>query len=226
MTTAMVAIDPPMGLVSGLHFGHRTPSGWGATGSCHVRRYDCLMTHRRRLRLSPAALLGLVAILAACGGTATATPEATDPAPTGSAVPATLEPSRPSLTPVPGSSADPAPSQAGVPTTTETEWGTIWDALPPSFPRLPGWTPVDPIEPPASGAFAVGAPAPEVAVTMQSALELANYSTLSMSGPFEDGSQVIESVGESDGCRVETRITPLSGTVHVSVRMAADCPFE
>jgi hypothetical protein len=61
---------------------------------------------------------------------------------------------------------------------------------------------------------------------MQSALELANYSTFTMSGPFEDGSHVIESVGDADACRVETRVTPLSGTTHVRVRMSSDCPFE
>jgi hypothetical protein len=179
-----------------------------------------------RGRPAGVALVAVVLILGACGGTATVTPAPTDPPTSPSAAPATPAPSAPLLTPVPGSSAEPAPSQAGIPTTTETDWGTIWDALPPSFPRDPSWTPVDPIEGPASGAFAVGASGEDVAATMQSALELANYSTFTMSGPFEDGSYVIESVGATDLCRVETRVTPLSGTTHVRVRMSADCPFE
>jgi hypothetical protein len=179
-----------------------------------------------RARLSPALpAVALAALIAACGGTATATPSPTDP-PTTSPAAATPGPTEAALTPVPGSSAEPAPSQAGVPTTTETDWGTIWDALPPSFPRDATWTPVDPIEGPASGAFAVGASGEEAAMTMQSALELGNYSTYTMSGPSEDGSYVIESIGETEACRVETRVTPLSGTTHVRVRMTADCPFE
>ena len=172
------------------------------------------------------ALFAVAAIVGACGGTATATPIPTEAPASPSAAATTPAASAPALTPVPGSSAAPAPSQIGVPTTTETEWGTIWDALPPSFPRDVSWTAVEPIEGPASGAFAVGASAEDVAATMQSALELANYSTFTMSGPFEDGSHVIESVGDTDACRVETRVTPLSGTTHVRVRMSADCPFE
>jgi hypothetical protein len=46
-----------------------------------------------------------------------------------------------------------------------------------------------------------------------------------LSGPLEDGSRVIDSVGD-DGCRVETVISPLSGTTHVTVRFGAACPFE
>ena len=179
-----------------------------------------------RARFAPALVtVALASLIAACGGTATATPSPTDQPATSPAA-ATPGPTEAALTPVPGSSAQPAPSQAGVLTTTDTDWGMIWDALPPSFPRNPAWTPVDPIEGPASGAFAVGASGEEVAMMMQSALELANYSTYTMSGPSEDGSYVIESFGETDACRVETRVTPLSGTTHVRVRMSADCPFE
>jgi hypothetical protein len=175
-----------------------------------------------RYALAPIAL---AAIVAGCGGAASQTPTASTPAESG---PPGAEPTQtsPSLTPVPGSSAEPAPSEAGVPTTTETDWGAIWDALPPSFPREPSWAPVDPIEGPASGAFAIGASGEDVATQMQGALELANYSTFTMSGPFEDGSYVIESIGATELCRVETRITPLSGVTHVRVRVSADCPFE
>lgn len=181
------------------------------------------MTPTRATRLAP---IVLAVILAACGGTASATPVPTDPEPTsGGPASPSQPPGGPSLTPVPGSSAG-APSQAGIPTTTDTEWGTIWDALPPSFPRDPSWSPVDPIDGPASGAFAIGASGEDVASMMQGALELANYSTFTMSGPFEDGSYVIESIGATETCRVETQVTPLSGVTHVRVRMSADCPFE
>ena len=63
----------------------------------------------------------------------------------------------PSLTPVPGGPADPAVrATVGPPTTTDiNEFGTIFDALPPSFPKLPGQEPAETGAGPTSGSFAV-----------------------------------------------------------------------
>jgi hypothetical protein len=131
-------------------------------------------------------------------------------------------PTAPALTPVPGGTLiTPHP---GPGSTTETDWGTIRDALPITFPVYPGAHEADPIEQPASGAFSIGDDPQSIATWYQAALETAGFSTLTMSGPFEDGRIVIDSVGDPTTCRVQTTIRPLSGTVHVSVLYGADCP--
>jgi len=76
-----------------------------------------------------------------------------------------------------------------------------------------------------SAEFAVPEGPEVVAAWLQAALEGAGYSTEALSGPLEDGSRVIDSLGD-DGCRAQTVIAPMSGTTHVAVRFGADCPFE
>ena len=111
-------------------------------------------------------------------------------------------------------------------TQTDTDWGRIWDALPPSFPVYAGSVPTETREQgPVSAEFAVPDGPEAVTTWLQAALEGAGYSTEALSGPLEDGSRVIDSVGD-EGCRVETVIAPMSGTTHVAVRFGADCPFE
>ena len=81
----------------------------------------------------------------------------------------------------------------------------------------------DPTQGPVSGAFS--APSDGITVTQwyRSSLEQAGYSTEAVTGPFEDGSSVIDSVGATTACRVQTTIRPLSGTTLVSVRYGAGC---
>ena len=130
----------------------------------------------------------------------------------------------PSLTPVPNGSAEPS-GPVDV-TQTDTDWGRIWDALPPSFLVYAGSVPTETREQgPVSAEFAVPDGPEAVTTWLQAALEGAGYSTEALSGPLEDGSRVIDSVGD-EGCRVETVIAPMSGTTHVAVRFGADCPFE
>ena len=180
-------------------------------------RYDGLVIRRIRAWLLVASVLVSLAI--GCDPSSTAGPSATLPSDSGSPT----APGTPG-----GSPAEPStpPSPVASVTTTETEWGTIWDALPASFPVFPGAIPTEPIDGPASGAFAVPAGVLEATQFMQSALETAEYSTEAQSGPFEDGSYVLDSVGETADCRVETRLAPLSGTTLMTVRLAAGCPFE
>ena len=85
---------------------------------------------------------------------------------------ATNSPSRSATTP----STAPEPSltggaSAGLPTTTETDFGRIWDALPPSFPTLPGQQPADPGAGPTSGSFVVNMTADDAARAMAAALD-------------------------------------------------------
>ncbi len=186
-----------------------------------------------RVSLASLLLPPLAALLVACGTTGSAgptpvptgavgSPLESSPSPAGSALasPSETTSARPSLTPVPGGPS----SSPDRPTTTQTEWGEIVDQLPIDFPVFPGSHEAtgDPTEGPISGAFS--APSDGITVTKwyQGALEQAGYRTEAVSGPFEDGSTVIDSVGATT-CRVQTTIRPLSGTTLVSVRYGAGC---
>lgn len=109
---------------------------------------------------------------------------------------------------------------------TDTAWGRIWDSLPAGFPGYPGATPAgEAATGAASAVLAVqGAEAKTVAEWMQSKLEQATYSTEALSGPLEDGSYVLDSIGPAPGCRVQVSIAPLGGLTTVTVLYGADCP--
>lgn len=173
-------------------------------------------------RCRPAPLLLAVVlpvVLLACGGDVSAPPDGVPSAsPTGSAA---------DLTPVPtgsgdGGSASPSPAVSQ----TDTDWGRIWDALPATFPRYPGSVATETGQAgPVSAEFAVPTDPETVTTWLQASMEGAGYSTEALSGPLEDGSRVIDSVADG-GCRVQTIVTPLSGTTHVTVRFGAACPFD
>ena len=135
--------------------------------------------------------------------------------------------SGPSLTPVPGGpTAVSPPSSSALPTQTDTEWGRIWDALPPSFPVPAGSVPTQTGEGPVSATFAVGASAEQAAEFVIAGLVRGRYTIEGRSNPSEDGSVVIDAVGAAPDCRVQVRLTPLSGTTHMVVMFGAGCPFE
>lgn len=167
--------------------------------------------HQRSRRLSSALfLVGIVALASACGPTA-----ATD-APT--------SPASPGATSA-GPSAE--PSAISQTSQTDTEWGRIWDDLPEGFPVFPRATPADDATPePASGIFAIpeGDPA-EIVAWMQAALETATYSTEALSGPFEDGSVVLDSVGDGE-CRIQTIVAPAGGLTLMTIHYGAACPNQ
>jgi hypothetical protein len=176
----------------------------------------------RSRRLVVAFLPIVVLVLAACGpGAASSGPAGTTPVVT-SSDPASDGPPSPIL------SAGPVdPVISGAPTTgqTDTEWGRIWDAVPAGFPTYPGSTVAEDagLED-VSGAWALdgGDPA-EMATWFQAHLEQATFSTESLAGPQEDGSFLLDSVGE-DGCKVEVQVAPAGGLVLVSVKYGAACP--
>jgi len=142
----------------------------------------------------------------------------------------------PSPTASPGPTASPAPTavpsdvgatpEPSLPSQTATGWGTIWDALPASFPEFPGAGPTETGEGPASAILDVGDTDPaEVAGFYESGLEFAGYHTLARSDPREDGSIEVEWAGETT-CRILATITPMGGTTIVTILYRADCPFE
>ena len=224
----MADVDPPTHLVSG-RVGLQDPVTLGVTGSCHVRaRYDAVPPRRRpevtmprrSLLAALAALLVAVAILG-CDPAPGSPAPSREPVLPSASTPAT-SPSAPSPSEPPAS--QPPPSDAVG--QTDTDWGRIWDALPVGFPTYPNATPAETGEGPVSAQFSTPDGVAQVAQTLQAALERAGFSTESMSGPLEDGSMVLESVGpNSAACRAQTTIAPAGGTTLVTVLYGAECPF-
>jgi hypothetical protein len=181
--------------------------------------YSPVRRSRRALLL--VAALGTSLAAGACGGSAS---ESGSAPPVATSSPATTSSAAPGgPTPVPGATAAPTPSATVTPTT-DTAWGPIWDDIPANFPVFPGSEVGEPIDAPASAVFAAPADSTTVTAWYQEALETATYSTLSLSGPFEDGSTVIESTGETPECLVETTLRPESGSTIVTILYGAGCP--
>lgn len=159
---------------------------------------------------TPALAVSL--FLAACNGITPTTPPSDSISPRPSA--ATTEPSTETT-----SSAAPEVGQ------TDTEWGRIWDELPEAFPVYPGAAPSDEAGTEAvSATFALEGVDPRVvAAWMQTELERGAYRTEALNGPFEDGSFVLDLVGDGE-CRIQVAAAPLGGLTMVTVRYGASCP--
>ncbi len=171
--------------------------------------------HSRRTLLALAAV-ALLAVAACGNGGPTPAPTAT-----GAPTPTKTEAISPGLpTPIPTDGATPP---ATVTPTTATEWGPIYDGIPAAFPRFPGSEGGEVSEGPASAVFAVPADVATVTAWYQQALETAAYSTLSLSGPFEDGSTIIESVGAAPACLVQTTLRPENGSTIATILYGAGC---
>jgi hypothetical protein len=157
---------------------------------------------------------GLALVVGACGGSATSTPPASAQAPT---------PPAPAAVPG-GADRTPGPTPGLLP---NQAWGAAWDALPPGFPVPAGAKvaePGDPSDGPVSGAFVVDSPRDDAARAVEDGLTAAGYSTEALSGPLEDGSLVLDSVGPDPACRVQARIRPLGETTMITVLYGAGCP--
>ncbi len=123
-------------------------------------------------------------------------------------------------------SSSPSSPAASPPRMTETSWGRIWDGLPPSFPHYPGAEPTETGEGPASAVLDVPVKAATAADWYAKALKQAGYATEALSGPLENGSMVIASVGSEPGCRVQTSLVPSGSRTIATVLFAAACPYR
>ncbi len=181
---------------------------------------------RAQTTRSALILIALAWVVAACNGEPAAT-GVDDPLP--SALQETLDPfpgDKPSL-PAGPETDKPHGSSGATTTQTDTTWGRIWDGVPAAFPVHPGAVVSEEAgsDGPVSATYTVaGIEAADLAQWMQTELELATYSTEALSGPFEDGGFVLDSVGEA-GCRIETALSPAGGVILVTVRYGAECPF-
>jgi hypothetical protein len=130
-------------------------------------------------------------------------------------------------TPRTATSAAPSPvATSAPPTTTETAWGRIWDALPAAFPVYPGAKPTDMGEGPASAVVDLPATTAKAVAWYRAALVGGGYTIEALGGPLEDGSTVIDAVGQRPTCRVQASIVPHGSRSVATILMAADCPFH
>ena len=125
----------------------------------------------------------------------------------------------------PSSAATAIPAAGGVTAQSDTDWGRIWDGVPVGFPTYPGSTPAN--DSGIKGASAVWAipsgDAQEIASWYQQHLEEATFSTEALSGPLEDQSYVLDSVGDG-ACRTQVSVAPAGSLLFVSIKYGAACP--
>ena len=162
-----------------------------------------------RLRVGLVAILGIALLACSSAGS-----------------PASSSPSSPpAIVATPTTSA--AASSAGSATSqSDTDWGRIWDSLPPGFPTIPGSTPSDEAASgPASATFTVnGGAAKAIASALQTQLTAAGYTTVALGGPLEDGTYTLDMTGQPAGCMLQVRAGPLGGVTTVTILYGATCP--
>jgi hypothetical protein len=113
-----------------------------------------------------------------------------------------------------------------MPTTTMTEWGEIWDDVPASFPRKSGSEPTETGAGPASAVLIVPASTQDAAAWYGAALPRAGYPIEATSGPYEDGSYVIDATGVGPGCRVQVSLAKQGTATVATIFFGAGCPFR
>jgi len=133
-----------------------------------------------------------------------------------------------SSTPTGTASAVPTSAPATPPSQTDTEWGRIWDGIPPSFPVPPGAARgEEPVEPVSAALDITGVDAGkpvDVAQFYADALQSMEFFP-GTEGPLEDGSYVVNAV-RGPTCDVQVRVGPLGSLVRVTILYGAGCPFE
>ena len=115
-----------------------------------------------------------------------------------------------------------------LPGKSETDWGPIWDALPPSYPVPEGAQPTEADSGPVSGAYTVAqslSTARQLADYYAVALDEAGFGGTGIDGPLEDGSiQVWSSSGY--GCDSLVTILPRGQESLITILFGALCRFE
>ena len=157
---------------------------------------------------------------------------ACSPAPVTPATPTAAPPSASptvvaSLTPVPSTVGQPTPTPTPAPPgQTATDWGRIWDGVPATFPRRPGSEPTETAAGPASAVLSVPAGVAEAANWYVTALGSAGYHVAGASGPFEDGSYVVDAIGGRAACHVQVTVAKVGTLIVATIMYGASCPFR
>jgi hypothetical protein len=117
-------------------------------------------------------------------------------------------------------------SASGAPSTTTIDWGTIWDALPASFPQYPGSQPTVTGGGPASATVDIPVEPSAASSWFQGALKAAGFAIIGANGPREDGSFQIDATRGSAECQAQISLAPLGSTTTATIYLAAACPFS
>lgn len=116
-----------------------------------------------------------------------------------------------------------------LPPQSETDWGPIWNAIPPSYPVPEGAKPAEADQGPVSAAFTVPAAvagAREIAEFYEGALEESSFGGTGLDGPLEDGSFTVWS-SNGYGCDSLVTVLPRGSTESlVTILYGALCTFE
>ena len=121
-----------------------------------------------------------------------------------------------------GETTPPQPSPTAV-GTTQTAWGKILDAVPSGFPVFPDATVADAPAEPVSGAWVSKASASEVATWYHDALLAANFATVDLGSPLEDGTRVLDVQGDLPECKAQVTVRPAGGSTMITVLYGAGC---
>jgi hypothetical protein len=167
-------------------------------------------------RLRAGVLLTIV-LVAGCSSPATTKPPGATFAgatSTPAAVAPSLDIEQPGLTPSTGQ--------------TDTDWGPIWNDLPPGFPLPPGGEPLESGAGPVTAAWTIasGAAADPLAVAQRyvDAFSAAGYGG-GRDGPLEDGSYTAWA-SSGYGCDMLVTAMPRGEDTLVTVLYGAGCPFS
>ena len=165
-----------------------------------------------------ASSLALVSIfVAACGSGPSGTPSASS-----ASLPASSAPAETDV------ALETEPVDPNLPPTSETEWGTIWNEIPPSYPVPDGAKIADPDHGPVSAAFTVATnvAAPRaIGEFYRDALEEDGFGGTGLDGPLEDGSFTVWS-SNGYGCDSLVTILPRGAESLVTILFGAGCPFS
>jgi hypothetical protein len=115
-----------------------------------------------------------------------------------------------------------------LPGQSETDWGPIWDAVPPSYPVPEGAEPAEADHGPVSGAYTVAtdiSTARELADFYAAALDEGGFGGTGIDGPLEDGSFTVFS-SSGYGCDSQVTILPRGQESLITVLYGSLCPFE
>jgi hypothetical protein len=171
----------------------------------------------RRIVSSLGFVLAASIAFGACDASNSTTPS---PAPT-TTVPTTSGPTETEPAASPGASDETFPPE-GSATQTDTEWGRIWDEIPRSFPVYPGAIATTEIGSAVSAEFVIEADVATATTWTKTALDATGLRT-SVSGPLEDGSMTLDSMGPN-GCAAKTTIARTGGITLLTILYGAKCP--
>ncbi len=164
------------------------------------------------------APLLLIAVLAACASNVSPSTMAT----------ARSSP-EPTLTPVPGAPSmtpEPTPPPTSIPDSNPA-FGPVWNALPASWPTLPGQSESE-IGTDASTILVVKGTPKALAARLETALKQLGW-TVDVGSPLEDGSVVLDATREPVGCRAQAQLFGShdgSNDGTEVVYYGAACPFD